>query len=106
MNKSRPKQLSFRVNEKEWEQLQKKISESGKTQQEYILSCVLGKKIINTDGVKEIIPEMKRQGTNLNQLAKKLNERGFVDYQNELPETLSEVRAAWQSLRRYLQKLG
>lgn len=105
MNKSRPKQLSFRVSEKEWELLQQKISESGKTQQDFILSCVLGKEITNTDGIKEIVPELKRQGANLNQLMKKLNERGFIDYKKELPETLGEVRAVWQLLRQYLQRL-
>lgn len=105
MNKSRPKQLSFRVSEKEWELLQQKIFESGKTQQDFILSCVLGKEITNTDGIKEIVPELKRQGANLNQLVKKLNERGFIDYKKELPETLGEVRAVWQLLRQYLQKL-
>ena len=105
MNKSRPKQLSFRVSEKEWELLQQKISESGKTQQDFILSCVLGKEITNTDGIKEIVPELKRQGANLNQLVKKLNERGFIDYKKELPETLGEVKAVWQLLRQYLQKL-
>ena len=93
------------MNEKEWELLQQKISESGKTQQDFILSCVLGKEITNTDGIKEIVPELKRQGANLNQLVKKLNERGFIDYKKELPETLGEVRAIWQLLRQYLQKL-
>ena len=105
MNKSRPKQLSFRVSEEEWTLLQQKISESGKTQQDFILSCVLGKEIMNTDGIKEIVPELKRQGANLNQLVRKLNERGFIDYKKELPETLGEVRAVWQLLRRFLQKL-
>ncbi len=52
MNKTRPKQLSFRVSEEEYQQLQEKISESGKNQQEYILSCVLEKQIVNTDGIK------------------------------------------------------
>lgn len=104
MNKSRPKQLSFRVSEEEYKQLQKKIAESGKNQQEYILSCVLEKEIVNTDGIREIVPEMKRQGANLNQLVKKLNERGYIDYKKELPMTLEEVRAVWQLLKQYLQK--
>lgn len=106
MNKTRPKQLSFRVSEEEYLQIQEKISESGKNQQEYILSCVLGKNITNTDGIKELVPELKRQGANLNQLVKKLNERGYIDYKKELPETMCEVRAVWQLLRQYLQKLG
>ena len=54
-NKSRPKQLSFRVSEEEYQQLQEKISKSGKNQQEYILSCVLEKQIVNTDGIKELM---------------------------------------------------
>ena len=60
MNKTRPKQLSFRVSEEEYRQLQEKILESGKNQQEYILSCVLEKQIVNTDGIKELIPELKQ----------------------------------------------
>ena len=69
MNKTRPKQLSFRVSEEEYQQLQQKILESGKNQQEYILSCVLEKQIVNMDGIKELIPELKRIGNNLNQIA-------------------------------------
>ena len=79
MNKTRPKQLSFRVSEEEYQQLQEKISESGKNQQEYILSCVLEKQIVNTDGIKELIPELKRIGNNLNQIARKAHALGTVD---------------------------
>ena len=77
-NKSRPKQVMFRLSEEEAKLLQDKIKESGKTQQEYILSAVLEKEILNTDGLKELLPELKRQGANLNQFTKKLNERGYV----------------------------
>ena len=104
MNKTRPKQLSFRVNEEEYQQLQEKVFQSGKNQQEYILSCVLEKQIVNTDGIKELIPELKRIGNNLNQIAKKLNENGYVDYKQELPNTMKEVREVWQLLKQYLQK--
>ena len=55
-----------------------RISESGKNQQEYILSCVLEKQIVNTDGIKELIPELKRIGNNLNQIAKRCNEGGML----------------------------
>jgi len=84
MNKTRPKQLSFRVSEEEYQQLQQKISESGKNQQEYILSCVLEKQIVNTDGIKELIPELKRIGNNLNQIAKRCNEGGMLPSEAEV----------------------
>lgn len=90
-NKSRPKQLSFRVSEEEWELLQQKISESGMNQQQYILSCVFGKVIINTDGIKAVVPELKQQGANLNQIGQKLS------------VTLNDLSSVWQSLGAALQ---
>ena len=90
-NKSRPKQLSFRVSEEEWELLQQKIAESGMNQQQYILSCVFGKAIINTDGIKAVVPELKEQGANLNQIGQKLS------------VTLNDLSSVWQSLGAALQ---
>ena len=90
-NKSRPKQLSFRVSEEEWELLQQKIAESGMNQQQYILSCVFGKAIINTDGIKAVVPELKQQGANLNQIGQKLS------------VTLNDLSSVWQSLGAALQ---
>ena len=90
-NKSRPKQLSFRVSEEEWELLQQKIAESGMNQQQYILSCVFGKAIINTDGLKAVVPELKQQGANLNQIGQKLS------------VTLNDLSSVWQSLGAALQ---
>ena len=93
-NKSRPKQLSFRVSEEEYQQLQEKISKSGKNQQEYILSCVLEKQIVNTDGIKELIPELKRIGNNLNQIAKRCNEGGMLPSEAEVRNSDSLQSAA------------
>ncbi len=103
MNKSRPKQVMFRLSEEEYEQFMKKVEQSGTNQQEYILRAVLEKPITNTDGIKELIPELKKQGANLNQLTKKLNSTGFIDYKQELP-TLKGLNEIWQLLKQYLQK--
>ena len=100
MNKTRPKQLSFRVNEEEYQKLQERVQESGKNQQEYILSCVLDKKIVNTDGIKELIPELKRIGNNLNQIAKRCNEGGVLPSEAEVREQGEELKQVWQLLRR------
>ena len=104
MNKTRPKQLSFRVNEEEYQKLQERVQESGKNQQEYIISCVLDKKIVNTDGIKELIPELKRIGNNLNQIAKRCNEGGVLPSEAEVREQGEELKQVWQLLRRYLQR--
>jgi len=61
VNKSRPKQVMFRLSEEEAKDLQKKIEKSGISQQDDILKSVFDKPITNTDGIKELIPELKRQ---------------------------------------------
>ena len=85
-------------------QLKEKVEQSGKSQQQYIIEALTQSNIVNLDGLKEIYPELKRQGNNLNQIAKKLNENGYVDYKQELPNTMKEVREVWQLLKQYLQK--
>lgn len=102
MNKKRPHQVTFRLSDEELEILKEKISSSGKNQQEYLRRAALSQNITNMDELKELIPEMKRQGNNLNQVAKKLNERGYVDYDKTLDTTLKGVRETWQSLKQYL----
>ena len=96
----------FRLSEEEAKELQKKIEKSGISQQDYILKSVLNKPITNTDGIKELIPELKRQGANLNQLVKQLNEKGYIDYKQELPQLEKELKEIWQQLKQYLQSVG
>ena len=119
MNRTRPKQMSFRLSEEEYRQLKERISKSGLSSQEYLLRAVMKstQTIQSNSELKEILPELKkvstelsRQGNNLNQIATVLNKRGYVDYRNTLTQTLEEVRHAteeakevWQLLKQYLQ---
>ena len=87
--RNREIQIKFRMSEEEAEQLRKKVELSGKSMQEYLLNCALEKPITNTDGIKEIAPELKRVGNNLNQTARALNEidgalkdSGFYKFSN------------------------
>lgn len=68
------------------------------------MKCALQKEmnVIDTSVLRDILIELQRQGNNLNQLTKKLNERGFVDYKGELP-TLKELKEVWQQLNQFLQ---
>ena len=103
MNRTRPKQIVIRVSEEELAQIKEKVEQSGKSQQEYILSCVLNKPITNTDGIKELIPELKRVGNNLNQIAHALNGSSYYSY-NLITENQKELTEIWQSLKQFLQK--
>ncbi|WP_075809070.1 plasmid mobilization protein, partial [Clostridium perfringens] len=86
-NRKREKQIKFYVNEKEYDQIKKKVEKSKLKQQEYLIKSALNKKIIVIDGLKEILLELSREGNNLNQIAKKINEgeqRDIKEMKNKL----------------------
>ena len=65
----------MRLNGDEYTKVLSKIERSGLSKQEYILSSILNKKIqerLNVDYFK-LINEVNHVGTNLNQIARKLN---------------------------------
>lgn len=67
--------MTVRLNGDEYTKVLSKIERSGLSKQEYILSSILNKKIqerLNVDYFK-LINEVNHVGTNLNQIARKLN---------------------------------
>lgn len=102
MNRTRPKQIVIRLSEEELAQIKEKVEQSGKSQQQYIIEALTQSNIVNTDGIKELIPELKRVGNNLNQIAH-ANGSSYYSY-NLITENQKELTEIWQSLKQYLQK--
>lgn len=105
MNRSRPKQIVIRMSKSEYETIKKNIELSGMKQQEYLVKALTEKEIKNTDAIRELLPQLGKVGNNLNQIAKKLNQVGYVDYNGELKDALKGCDEVWQQLKRYIQKL-
>ena len=103
MNRTRPKQIVIRVSEEELAQIKEKVEQSGKSQQQYIIEALTQSNIVNLDGLKEIYPELKRQGNNLNQIAKALNGSTYYSY-SLITQNQKELEKIWQLLKQYLQK--
>ena len=103
MNKTRPKQIIFRATEEEFSKIQANIDKSGQKKQAYLLNCALNAEIKNTDGIKELIPELKRIGNNLNQVAHSLNMGKYYDYKL-ITQNQKELLKVWQLLKQYLQE--
>lgn len=97
-------QIKFRVTEEEAERIKKKVEKSGMSQQEFLVKTALGKKIVNLEPIRELLPQLGKVGSNLNQIARRLNERQYVDYNGELSEALKGCDDVWQLLRQYLQE--
>lgn len=101
-NRSRPKQIVIRASAPELERIQRKVSESKLTQNEYLLRAALDKEITVMDGIRELTIEIKRIGNNLNQLTREVHE-GRANCAIPLLEIKKELGEVWQSLRRLIQ---
>ena len=99
-NRKRDKQIKFYVNEKEYEQIKKNVEKSKLKQQEYLIKSALNKKIIVIDGLKEILLELSREGNNLNQIAKKINE----GEQKDIKEMKNKLNNLWDLIEKILKE--
>lgn len=103
MNRTRPKQIVIRLTEEEFAKVKAQVEKSGLKQQDYLIRAITNKPITNTDGLKELVPEIKRVGNNLNQLSRKANE-GYVIGVEQLEQAQKELSEVWQSLKQFIQK--
>jgi hypothetical protein len=91
------------MTEADFELLKKRIEKSGLNQAEFLRKAALNKQILSTDGIKAVVPELKRIGNNLNQIARRCNE-GYPAAYGEIASQAREMSEVWQLLRRLLQE--
>ena len=102
-SRARPKQVKFWASEKELEQIKKKVKKSKLTQSEYLLRSALDKNILVVDGLKEILIELSREGNNLNQIAKGLNQKEEFKAEQFL-ETKEKLMELWSLIEKILRE--
>lgn len=99
-------QLKFRCTEEEAEQIRKKIKKSGCTMQDYLLQASLKSKVdvLDNSVLLAFMPEIKRIGNNINQIAKRCNEGGALARAEEVEQIQKELSEVWQLLRQSVAK--
>ena len=102
-SRARPKQVKFWASEKELEQIKKKVKKSKLTQSEYLLRSALDKNILVVDGLKEILIELSREGNNLNQIARALNQKEEFNAE-QLFETKEKLMELWSLIEKILKE--
>ena len=80
--------VTIRMNNEEYNLLQNKVKESGRTQQEVVIKAIADLKIVSAEEVEElkrlnqlfadILSQLRGAATNLNQIARKMNTDGFM----------------------------
>ena len=71
--RTRNKSIPIRVTEKELKAIDEAAKKAKKNRTEYLISAALGKEITVIEDLREMIVQLKKIGTNLNQLTRKAN---------------------------------
>lgn len=107
VTRKRNHRMTCRLNDEEYEKVLIKISKSGLSKQEYILSCILNKRIsekLDLDFYK-LINEINHVGNNLNQISRILNSKNPI-LENEVLENQRMVNAVLTNLNHQIKDAG
>lgn len=106
MARKKSVQFLLRTDEHDANEIRKKVAASGLSQQDYLLKSALEARITNPMVYRELLIEYKRQGNNLNQIARAMNSRNSMS-QELLPlinALMKERDLVWQLLKQSIQK--
>ena len=107
VTRKRNHRMTCRLNDEEYEKVLIKISKSGLSKQEYILSCILNKRIsekLDLDFYK-LINEINHVGNNLNQISRILNSKNPI-LENEVLENQRMINAVLTNLNHQIKGAG
>ena len=90
------KRFNFRVTDAMDALIRKKAADAGMSITDYIILCAIDKKVINYDGLRELITQVKKLGNNINQLLI-LSRQGRINTVN-LTATQEELQKIYELL--------
>lgn len=93
----RTRKMTFRLTEDEYNTVKDKVTESGISQQKFLLQTALQKEIIHIKEYQDLIFQIKKIGININQIARRCNETGFIS-NSDISEVKGGLEDIWQLL--------
>ena len=105
MKRTRPPQVSFRLSDKEYALLQRKLAASGLSRTEFFIETINKGQVIVISDFVPLLSELKRQGVNLNQLTRRINQFSPTTEQ-EIMTTLLQCQNSYRKLIELSEQLG
>jgi len=110
--------VTVRMNKAEHDLLQKKVRESGRTQQAVVIAAIADLKITSAEEIKElkkmnellaeILRQLRGAASNINQIARRMNTDGFIprrDYLEYLNKNIIQYRKECEEIWRLIRQL-
>ena len=97
--------MSFRLNDKEYALLRRKLASSGMSLTEFFIETISKGKVIVISDFVPLLSELKRQGINLNQLTRRINQFSPTT-EREIMTTLQQCQNTYRRLYELSEQLG
>ena len=102
--RTRERQFKIWLSEEEYQTLLKMCYELEMTKSEFLRNCIMDRPMVNMESMKDLMTELKREGNNINQIARTLNGMGYVS-DKAIEQAVKELGSVWQQLRQFLREL-
>jgi uncharacterized protein (DUF1778 family) len=103
-NRTRTRQIVLRFTDKEYEKVTKQMALANKkSRSDFILDCIDKKPTLDMTVLRETLVELKRQGNNLNQIARSVNQG--VRVSDEVCSLLNECHATYKQIIDFVENL-
>lgn len=103
MNQRRQNYATFRLSDEERQILQERIKDSGLSSQEFLLRSSIGKPIMNAELFQSLLIELRKIGTNINQMARACNSGHQEDVAESAIVAFKKIEKTVQALRTYYE---
>ena len=99
MNKTRPNKVTVRLSDSELSELKDRIKLSGFNQQQFLTRAIFNKAMMNKEQLHSLLVELRREGVNLNQIARACNTYKVLEDEQKIRQAIEKLEALWLCLR-------
>ncbi len=93
--------IELRVSKNEKKLISKKASELNISNSAYILQCVRQNRIVTLNGVKDVVHQLYKIGTNVNQIATKANSINYIS-KDEIKKTQDLLTSVFKIIDKFI----
>lgn len=101
---SKDKVIRARISNDDYKTFIKRVEKSGLTKSAFLRQCATQTTIYDTDPLRKLYFELKKEGNNLNQLVRQLNQYDSAS-KNELKKELKVINKLYREIKDHLIEL-
>lgn len=94
--------MEFRLNKKLKQEVMKRADELNMPTGDYIIQCLMQNRIINLEGIRDVLNQLVKIGANVNQIASKANSISYIS-KDEVAKTQDLMEKCFRVVENFIE---